>query len=142
MTLIVAIAVALLLAAISLVHLIWAFGSTWPAGNEKALARMVTGFPGATRMPPRTASAAVAAVLFAAALWALAMTGISASALLTLGGAALAGVFLLRGLIAYTPWWRARTPEQPFASLDRKYYAPLCLALAAGFAVLTAARIV
>ena len=29
------------------------------------------------------------------------------------------------------------TPEQPFATLDVRYYSPLCLAIGIGFAALT-----
>ena len=34
------------------------------------------------------------------------------------------------------PAWRRRLPEEPFATYDQRYYGPLCLALAAGFATL------
>ena len=58
--------------------------------------------------------------------------------LVLLAGAAAALVFAGRGVAGYVPAWRARHPREPFASLDRHYYSPLCLLLAAGFVVLLA----
>ncbi len=45
-------------------------------------------------------------------------------------------VFLGRGVAGFTPAWRRHTPEQPFATLDIRYYSPLCLAIGLGFAAL------
>jgi hypothetical protein len=58
----------------------------------------------------------------------------------TLLGFAAGAVFLGRGLAAYIPAWRRVTPEQPFARLDQIAYGPLCLALGAGFLLLSAGR--
>ena len=44
--------------------------------------------------------------------------------------------FLARGILGFMPWWRRLAPEQPFARLDRRFYSPLCLLIAAGFLVL------
>lgn len=52
--------------------------------------------------------------------------------------AALAVIFSGRGLSSFTPWFRASQSEEPFATLDRRLYGPLCLALGTGFAVLVA----
>ena len=49
---------------------------------------------------------------------------------------AVALVFLGRGIAGFTPAWRRLTPEQPFATLDVRYYSPLCLAIGTGFAAL------
>ena len=54
-----------------------------------------------------------------------------------LAGLAVALVFLGRGVAGFTPAWRRHTPEQPFATLDVRYYSPLCLAIGIGFAALT-----
>ena len=59
-----------------------------------------------------------------------------ASPLPALAGLAVAFVFLARGIAGFTPAWRRLTPEQPFASLDVRYYSPLCLAIGSGFAAL------
>jgi hypothetical protein len=46
-----------------------------------------------------------------------------------------AAVFLLRGAVTYMPFWRRVAPEQPFARLDRQYYAPLCLLIGVGLLI-------
>lgn len=130
------------LLAISMVHMLWAFGSTYPAKTQKVLVRTVAGFKGVEKMPPRLASLAVSLATFFAGLWALALTDPSTSLILTGGGVVLTFVFLARGLVSYTSWWRALTPEQPFARFDVKVYGPLCLFIAVGFGWLTLLRMV
>jgi hypothetical protein len=39
--------------------------------------------------------------------------------------AGIAAVIVGRGLASYTPGWRKRFGEQPFANLDRREYSPL-----------------
>jgi hypothetical protein len=137
----VAVIVFLLLLAISALHLAWGLGSTFPAADEQALSRLVTGFKHRDGMPPRPASIAVAAATLIAGLWALALAGTMPLPLpgwlTVLGGIALSLVFLARGVATYTPAWRKLTPERPFARLDTRIYGPLCLLLGAGFALLT-----
>ena len=130
------------LLAISIVHMMWAFGSTYPAKTQIDLVRTVAGFKGVQKMPPRLASFAVSVVIFIAGLWALALTDPSDSMLLTAGGLALFLVFLLRGVLGYTSWWREKAPEEPFATFDVKVYAPLCLFIATGFGWLTILRLI
>lgn len=130
------------LLAISMVHLLWAFGSTYPAKTQKDLVRTVAGFKGAEKMPPRLASLAVAILVFIAGLWSLALTDPSQSLILTLGGLALTGVFLTRGALGYTKWWREKTPQEPFATFDVKVYSPLCLFIGFGFGWLTLLRLI
>ncbi len=119
-------------------HAMWGYGGLWPAKSEADLARMVVGLPGITRMPPRAACFAVAIALVVIGFWPLWRIGMIVSPLpdrLSLGlGILVASVFALRGIAAYVPTWRRRLPEEPFATYDRQYYGPLCLALAAGFA--------
>ena len=129
------------LLAISIVHLMWAFGSHWPAADEKSLARTVTGFKNVDAMPPRALSAAAAVAIFCAGLIALMMTNPAEDLLLTGIGGLLTLIFLGRGIAGYTAFWRALTPEEPFATFDRKLYAPLCLGISAGFLFLTVWRL-
>ena len=133
----VSVAAALVLALIAAVHAIWAFGSTWPTRDELTLARTVVGRTGIRRMPPRWASALVAALLMGVAAHALALAGIIRiplpARLVDAGGFAVALVFLVRGLAAYLPSWRRLASEQPFARLDQTCYGPLCLALGTAF---------
>ena len=130
---------ALTLWLIAALHVYWGFGGLWPAVDAGALARTVVGARGVQRMPSLTACATVAAVLIGVGTWPLLVVGVLPPVwpcwLLVATGMAIAGVFLARGCAAYWPVWRRRVPEEPFATLDRSLYGPLCLAL--GLASLT-----
>lgn len=121
-------------------HAMWGYGGRWPAKSEAELARMVVGAPGITRMPSRVACFSVAAALAMIGFWPLWAAGLVVSpvsdGLTRALGMLIAAIFGLRGLAAYLPPWRRRLPEQPFATYDRRYYGPLCLALSAGFVAL------
>jgi hypothetical protein len=136
-------ALSLLLAAtlvlVSALHAYWGIGGVWPGTDRKSCARAVVGFAGAP-MPGVAACFAVAGMLALFGLLAPAVAGVFATPFRqsSLAGAALfvGLVFLFRGALGFTPFWRRMTPEMPFAQLDRRYYSPLCLALGAGFLVL------
>ena len=131
----------IVLLALCLAHFAWAMGFTWPIRNEKLLAQTVVGTAGVEHMPPRLASFAVAITLAAAIVVAVAMgTPESGGQLLTLAGFAFALLFLARGVVAYTPWWAAQTPEPNFRLNDRRVYGPLCLLIGAGFFALAFMR--
>ena len=120
------------LLAIFFAHIIWAFGGTYPASSHELLAKTVIGMPGRTRVP-RLASGAIALAILAAGLIALSLADPDPGLPALLLGGALALVFLGRGAIGYTQFWRERTPVEPFRTMDRKFYSPLCLALGLGF---------
>ena len=123
--------------AVSIAHFLWALGRTWPIRDEKLLARTVVGFRDAERMPPRLFLLAMAVGALAAGVLALALADHdSGGAALSLAGLALAAVFLVRGVLGYTAWWKKLTPEPNFRLNDRRVYSPLCLLLALGFLVL------
>lgn len=133
------------LLAISALHLAWAFGSTFPCKDKDALVRTVVGRGGgASAMPPGISSALVAAATFLASLWPLMMQGriltFVPSALIGLGAVILVTVFLGRGVMGLTPWFRRLLPEEPFVSLNRKYYSPLCIALGLCYLILFIGR--
>ncbi|UYO00832.1 MAG: DUF3995 domain-containing protein [Devosia sp.] len=129
--------------AVSLAHLLWSAGRTWPIRNEKLLAQTVVGTAGIERMPPRLASLAVALFTFAAGVLALALADHDGwGGLLTLGGFALGLVFLARGILGYTGWWAQLTPEPNFRLNDRRVYSPLCLFLGLGFIALAILRLI
>jgi hypothetical protein len=128
---------------VSLAHFFWSLGSTWPIKNETLLAQTVVGTPGVTRMPPRFASLFVSLATLAFGIVALALADhTSGGILLTLLGVVLAIVFIARGIIGYTPFWRTRFPTEPFATLDRKNYSPLCLWIGAGYIILVLMRLI
>ncbi len=130
----------LLVAIVSVIaglHAYWGLGGHWPAINAAHLARMVVGTPGIDRMPSRGSCLLVAAMLAGVAAWPLFGAGLLPQAwphwLTLLAGAGIAAVFVGRGIAGYTSAWRRRFSEQPFASLDRGLYSPLCLGLGMGF---------
>lgn len=135
-----AVALTLILLLIAALHALWGLGSSWPADTQAALARTVVGSPGIARMPPPPACFAVAILLVAIACWPLWRVGMIGSplphGLSNAAGVGVAAVLALRGIASYLPAWRQLVPELPFATYDRLYYGPLCLLLAAGFAVL------
>jgi len=128
--------------AVALAHLAWSLGRTWPIRNEKLLAQTVIGRKDIERMPPRLVSFAVALVALATGILALALAdhdsgGAELSALGVLAGL----VLLARGLVGYTAWWRARTPEPNFRLNDTRLYSPLSLLLGLGFLALALMRL-
>jgi hypothetical protein len=140
-----AIALSAVVYAVAALHAAWGLGSHWPAASAEALAKAAVGTRGFTRMPGAAACFTVAALLAGVAVWPLFAAGLLAQAwpgwLTPLAGVGIAAVFLGRGVAGYTEIWRRRFPEQPFATYDRRYYSPLCLALGAGFlAILIAGR--
>ncbi|WP_332686479.1 DUF3995 domain-containing protein [Devosia sp.] len=131
------------LLAVSVAHLLWSFGRTWPIRTEKLLAQTVVGFRDIQRMPPRPASFAVAVATLAAGIIALALADHDSGGFaLTLLGLPLAAIFLARGAIGYTAWWADKTPEPNFRLNDRRVYSPLCLLLGAGFLALIIMRLI
>jgi hypothetical protein len=135
-----------ILAAIAALHAAWAFRVRWPARDERSLTALVVGQTGLTRMPSRIACLVASAAILIAGLVALALAWPIdihvAAAAITAIGFLVTGVFAMRGAAAYMPTWRRRFSQEPFATLDQRCYAPLCLLLAAAFAMLTLRRMV
>lgn len=130
------------LLAVSVAHLLWSIGQTWPIRNEKLLAQTVVGFRDIERMPPRLASLAVSIATLLAGILALALADHdSGGVMLTLLGLPVAAVFLARGAVGYTAWWAQKTPEPSFRFNDRRVYSPLCLFLGTGFIALVIMRL-
>ncbi len=126
------------LAAVSALHVGWAFGMAWPAKTRAGLPAMVVGTPEGSSMPPAWLTLAVAAAILAlgvAALWGAGMVaGLTAYRPWVM--LAMAAVFALRGMATYLPFGPLQASAQPFRRLDRHYFAPLCLLLAAGYLAL------
>jgi TRAP-type C4-dicarboxylate transport system permease large subunit len=125
------------LAAIAALHAAWGLGSHWPCESEASLVRTVGGTPGATRMYPPSACFTVAALLAGISTWPLFAAGLLPAVwpdwLTRLAGAGIAAIFAARGIAGYVPAWRRLHSAEPFATLDRRVYSPLCFALGAGF---------
>ena len=128
---------------VALAHLFWALGTSWPLRSEELLAQTVVGRAGITQMPSRWLTLLVALFLFAAAVIAMGLADHDDGGIIrTILGAILAIVFIARGVIGYTAGWRARFPVEPFATLDRRNYSPLCLWIGAGFLILVVLRLI
>jgi len=122
---------------IALIHAYWGIGAVWPSRDSRTLARAVVGARGVERMPSPAACYAVACLLLVVAVWPLVLIELvpfpGPDWLIYAVGTAMGLVFFLRGLAAYVPAWRRRMPEQPFATLDRRLFGPLCIALGIGY---------
>lgn len=114
-------------------HLLWAIGAWVPSRDEAALARATVGAPGITKMP----GPIPCALVFVALSFAAALPHLTTFPLRTLLLPAISAVFLLRGIATYLPAWRKLVPEEPFATLDQRYYGPFCLLLGASFLLFT-----
>jgi hypothetical protein len=143
---VIAVAIFLLLTAIAALHAAWGFGLRWPAREERSLVALVIGATGQTRMPGLAQCLLAAAAIFAAGVVALLLAGVARVPLppgfVTLIGVLVFFVFAGRCIAAYIPAWRRRFAQEPFASMDRTWYGPLCLLLAIGFFAITIGRVV
>ncbi|MCP4315752.1 MAG: DUF3995 domain-containing protein [Hyphomicrobiales bacterium] len=133
----IAIVVACVLFAVSLLHFLWASGSPWPCTDQQSLLRTVVGHPDLNRFPSPLLTVLAAMAIGIAGLIALWAGGILLLPLpgwiRTAGVIILICIFLLRGLSTYTPKRIWTAPIEPFATLDRRYFAPLCIVLGCGF---------
>jgi hypothetical protein len=129
-----------IVSAIAVLHAHWGLGGTWPAASAESLAKAAVGTPEIRQMPGPRSCFMVAALLTGVAAWPLFAAHLLPEAWprwsTLLAGSLIAAAFVGRGLAGYTSAWRRRFSEQPFASLDRLVYSPLCLALGAGYIVI------
>lgn len=133
-------ATAFILLLIALLHFLWGINFYWPAKDEAALARAVVGAKGITQMPNFWACSFVTVALMIGSLIVLTLGDLVRVAFLPLWvfqilGAGFAFVLLTRGIVGFTPFWASITPDEPFRTLNRLYYSPLCVAL--GMSVIT-----
>ncbi len=142
MTSLVAVLLSAILAGIAGLHLYWALGGVWPATDRQSLSRMVVGDRNSPdAMPPTVIGLGAALAIGMTAFWPLLLSGLVVLPWMFdwsifWGGVLFAGVFLLRAMAGFASrLWRGRALE-PFATLDRRYYSPLCLVLGIGYAVL------
>jgi hypothetical protein len=120
------------------IHLYWAFGGRWPGHDEASMVEHVVGRTRGMRAPGLAASLAVALALAAGGLLVAAtlLPPTPWDRLAWLGRWGLMAVFLGRGLATYVPPVFRYAEGTPFASLNRRAYGPLCLAIALGLLIL------
>ena len=133
----IAVMVFLVLEVVALVHICWALGMSWPAEKREQLGAMVVGTPIGVAMPPAWLTLLVAigiSLLGGVSLWgvrwfSLGMLDIMRRPVLL----AATFVFCVRGVATYAPFGILQASAEPFRTLDKRYFAPLCLLLAIGY---------
>ncbi len=146
------------LSLVALVHAYWGAGGKWPGTDDESLAKIVIGRKGLTQIPKAGLTFLVALLILIAGIIPLLWLSGKDSSLelikilprsfhsslafingrlpnwvLNTGMIGLTLIFFVRGMVTYTSWAKEQTPEEPFRSLDKKYYAPLCLGLGVCF---------
>jgi hypothetical protein len=125
------------LVALSGLHLYWGFGGRWPGHDETSMVEPGVGRTRGMRAPGLLASTAVALALAAGGALVLAsLTSTGWDGWLQAGRWILFAVFAGRGLATYVPPVFRYAEGTPFATLNRRAYGPLCLAIALGILVL------
>ncbi len=124
---------ALLFVAIAALHIAWGRGSSIPFRSRPELADAVVG--GDSVPPPLTCYAVATALVAGAGL--ILDVPLAPRSVRRLGRRVVTGVLLVRGIVGATGRTDllAQGSVSPrFRRLDRRFFAPLCLALAAGAA--------
>ena len=143
MSMLIASFVCIALLAISVAHLVWAVGLSWPLRDRKLLAQTVIGFAGVEKMPHPLLTLAVAGGTFYAAMITLAIADHDGGGMaLNIVGGIIGAIFLARGIIGYTPQWQAMTSEPIFRLNDRRVYSPLSLFIGIGLFALIILRLI
>jgi hypothetical protein len=120
-------------------HVAWAFGGSWPAEDRAALADLMARRAGGSVPPP--AACLVVAMLLGSSSAFVAGRPRRTARPRRIGAMCVAGVLALRGscgLMGRTDLLSPGSTSPGFRRLDRRYYSPLCLALAA--AAMSSAR--
>lgn len=125
------------LLALAGIHLYWGFGGRWPGHDETSMVEYVVGRTRGMRAPGLMASVAVALALATGGVLVLAALATTPwDDWLKAARWILFGVFAGRGLATYVPPVFRYAEGTPFATLNRRAYGPLCLAIALGILVL------
>lgn len=139
MTIILSISVFTVLATIALFHIYWAFGGLWPAKGEASLVKMVIGTK-SNHMPGRNITLIVSLLIFIAGciplIWIEFLPVPIPRFIVGIALGIVAFIFLLRGLISYTPIVTKTYTIEPFSYLNRLYYSPLCLVIGVIYLIL------
>ncbi len=141
----IAIILLLVLTALGGLHFYWAGGGLWPGRDRNSLLRIVLGIEAAKgRIPPGPTTMVGVSLCVAGVLPFLhqelivlpLLDGALGARLLPIAVALAAVIFAVRGVAGYVPAWRRTMNGEPFATLDVRYYSPLCLAIGVGFGIL------
>jgi Protein of unknown function (DUF3995) len=120
------------LLALGALHALWATGSPWPTSDRNELADAVAGREDSD--PPAPAACLAVAGLLATSASLVAGRPRRAPALSRIGSAGVVAVLTTRGalgLAGHTDFLSPGSVSERFRRLDRRFYSPLCLTLAA-----------
>ncbi|MFD1146148.1 DUF3995 domain-containing protein [Saccharothrix hoggarensis] len=125
---------AIVLVLVGVLHVVWIF-TPWPTRSREEFARLVVDVP-PEKLPSPALTSAVAVLLGVAAYLVVGRAGLvpvpGPSWVAVVGTVGVAAVLALRGVSGLAISSRRSTG---FARLDLRIYSPLCVALAAGCAV-------
>ncbi len=126
----IAIVVTMLLVMIGLLHVVWGFGSFWPANDAEQFMSTFVGDPGP--VPPQLLSLLFGLIFMAMgvmfSLWAWEKELPGPRKLWQILMIAIVSIFALRGLAGYLPVFAGSL--DPFMTLNRQLYSPLCIIIA------------
>ncbi|PWR20871.1 DUF3995 domain-containing protein [Zavarzinia compransoris] len=135
-----ALAVTIVLAALSALHLYWGLGGRWPGHDEHSMVERVVGRTQGMKAPGFWPAFFVAAALAVSAVLVAVVGGLVPGPDQPLPAFAVAtgfwgsgAVFALRGLAGFSRTVFGYAAGTPFMRLNRLFYSPLCLAIAAGY---------
>ena len=136
---IIAIIFFIVLLMIAILHLIWANGFYWPAKDEYSLVKMVVGEPSMRSMPSKKLAFFIAIAIFIAAIFSLWGGNIITLPLplwiREFGLFILAFAFGTRGLATFLIAKQLGERTEPYKTLDRIFYSPLCLIISIGYII-------
>jgi hypothetical protein len=125
----------MVLLAIAGLHAAWASGSSWPAKDRETLADLMAGRAGGA-VPPPAACLTVATLLASGSAlvagWPRRLPRLQRAG--AFGVAAVLGIRGACGVAGRTDVVSPGSTSPAFRRLDRRYYSPLCLVLAAAAA--------
>ena len=143
MTLALSLSIFVLLMTVAGLNALWSRGGHWPFASEPALAAWVVGDARAPGMPSPPHLRLIA---FGLALAAMSMLALGfdlpdpLNQIAAYAGAVFCGLFAIRGVVGFLPFWRRRFGGQPFAVVDGLIYSPGCILLAQIFFTLVVER--
>jgi len=121
-------------------HFYWGVGGRWPGHDDRSLVEMVIGRTRNMKAPDFWTCLFVTLALLSAALLVALYVGMIdlslsrwADLVVALGYCTAGAVFFARGVAGFIPAVFRYAEGTPFARLNRLFYSPLCLAVAAGF---------
>ncbi len=129
----------LVLSTISAIHIYWGIGGYWPADSRANLVRTVVGTEHRD-MPSLSLTLLVSIIFFLIGLvpifWLKIVIIPIDRGLLDILIILLGIIFTVRGFVTYTTVAVKYSTVEPFTTLNRRYYSPLCLVIAICFVII------